>query len=114
MTLLANLPVSRAHWCLSGTPLKNFKQVLSMDRIFCFLSAGFTTSALTSMQFVTVMGDLAIRFSKDGKFQVGSLFPRACAVPCAGADQCAAAGGGGTLRDDVHVSLLPLQSGLLV
>jgi hypothetical protein len=108
MMLLASLPVSRAHWCLSGTPLKNFKQVLSMDRIFVFLSASFTTSTLTSMQFVTVMGELAIRFSKYGKFQVCFL---CCVVDWRG-PMCSR-GGGGTLQDDAyvyvvtHVTLLP-------
>ena len=70
MKRVAQVPVSVARWCLSGTPLKNYKQVQSMDRVFHFLHTGVKTQQLTSMQFVHVMSAVAIRFSKDGTFQV--------------------------------------------
>jgi hypothetical protein len=47
-------------------------QVQSMDRVFSFLKPGFVTQQLTNMQFVNAMSKLAIRYSKDGKFQVRS------------------------------------------
>lgn len=74
---LATIPVSISRWCLSGTPLKNFRQMSSMDRIFCFLCAGFTTGQLSGNQFVEVMGRLAVRFTKQGHFQVGLASPAA-------------------------------------
>ena len=67
---LGEIPVSVSRWCLSGTPLKNFRQVLSLDRIFGFLNTGFSTVQLSSNQFVEVMNQVAIRFTKAGTFQV--------------------------------------------
>ena len=70
MTELGKVPVSVARWCLSGTPLKNMRQVQGMDRVFRFVHAGFRTACLSNLQFVLAFGHIAIRFTKNGKFQV--------------------------------------------
>ena len=70
MTELSKVPASVARWCLSGTPLKNFKTIGAMDRIFNFLGTGFRTTALSNLAFVDVFGRIAVRFTKNGTFQV--------------------------------------------
>ena len=70
MTELGMVPVAVGRWCLSGTPLKNFRQPQSLDRVFKFVNAGFRTSDLSNLQFVLAFGHIAIRFTKSGTFQV--------------------------------------------
>lgn len=67
---LAALPCTVARWCLSGTPLKNYKQVHSMDRVFALLRTGFRTAQCHNVQFVAIMDAIAMRFTKAGKFLV--------------------------------------------
>jgi hypothetical protein len=76
MKMLAEIPVTEGHWCLTGTPIRNYKQVSSMDRIFRFLSVGIKTSDLRNSSFVQLLGNVAIRYSKTGTIQVWRL--RSC------------------------------------
>jgi SNF2 family DNA or RNA helicase len=81
MEALNSIPVTVARWCLSGTPLKNLRQIQAMDRIFTLLQTGFYTSQCHNLTFVAVLEAIAIRFTNKGQFNV-SLLQLGCPPVC--------------------------------
>eukprot|EP00892_Ulva_mutabilis_P006645 jgi/Ulvmu1/4352/UM002_0077.1 len=67
MHMLASIPAVQGHWCLTGTPLRSYRQVGSLDRIFCALSTGIGTSEhLHNATLVLFVSSVAIRYDKQG------------------------------------------------
>ena len=83
-----------SRWCLSGTPLQNAMRVHGLDRLFTFLHAGIKASQLSSLRFCQAFGQMAIRYTKDGAYQVR------LAILCSSPAAHAASGGSG--RCDSH------------
>lgn len=71
MQMLASISAVRGHWCLTGTPLRSYRQVGSLDRIFCALSAGMgTVEHLHNATLVLFVSSIAIRYDKQGFIKV--------------------------------------------
>ena len=71
MQMLASIPAVQGHWCLTGTPLRSYRQVGSLDRIFCALSAGMGTAEhLHNATLVLFVSSIAIRYDKQGFIKV--------------------------------------------
>lgn len=71
MQMLASIPSVQGHWCLTGTPLRSYRQVGSLDRIFCALSAGIgTVDHLHNATLVLFVSSIAIRYDKQGFIKV--------------------------------------------
>ena len=70
MRLLAKVPVAVSRWCLSGTPLRDLTKPEGMDRIWTFLQCGFKTYDLSPLQFAAMFSKAAIRYTRDGHYQV--------------------------------------------
>ena len=70
MRLLAKIPVAVSRWCLSGTPLRDLTKPEGMDRIWTFLQCGFKTYDLSPLQFAAMFSKAAIRYTRDGHYQV--------------------------------------------
>ena len=47
-----------------------------MDRIWQLLGCGVATSDMTCLQFCTMLGNIAVRFTKRGTFQVWTACPQ--------------------------------------